>query len=195
MTWPAYASSIVFIGLAFAFLGLCALLRRAGQHQVLGIVGGLVGAAAAIGFLLWAFDLVGIPIAALLFALVATFIAGAVLRPELRHGGQWAAIAAGTLMASVGAMPSFPGGTRAIRGTLIVAGFYLMMRLPGLIGKFLISRRYRTISRWWSSDDVYGLLIYLVCIAAMLMPTLPLAFLTVSLAGLIHLHQLLRRRR
>jgi hypothetical protein len=130
-----------------------------------------------------------------MFSLIATFIAIAVLRSELRYAGQWVALGIGTLLASVGAQPGLFGGTPATQGALIVAGIYVMARAPGLIGRFLASRRRGATTRWWSPDDGYDFLIYLLLVAAMVMPSLSLVSVMIGLAALLFAYQLLRRSR
>jgi hypothetical protein len=199
MTWPAYASSLAFIALALALLILLGLLLRAGRRRTIAAVGCLAGATFFIGVLVRAFDLADIPFSALfnalMFALIATFMAIAVLRVGLRYAGQWVALGIGTLMACLGAQPELLGGTQVTQGAVLVAGIFVMVRAPGLIGRFLASRRSGATTRWWSLDDAYDLLIYLLAIAAMAMPSLSLASLMAGLAALLLAHQMLRRRR
>ena len=66
-----------------------------------------------------------------------------------------------------------------------------MARVPGLMA----SRRRGATTRWWSPDDGYDLLFYLILMAAMAMPTLSLASLVGGLAALLLAYQLRRRRR
>jgi hypothetical protein len=196
MTWPAYASSITFIALALVLLTLCGLLLRAGQRRVITAIGCLAGAAFFIGVLLWTFDLTVVPFATLfhvlMFSLVAAFIAIAVLRADVRHAGQWVALGLGTLLACVGAQPDLLGGSREIQGAVLIAGFYAMARAPTVIGKFLAPRRHGATARWWSREDGYDLLFYLLAIGAMLMPNLLLASLMAGVAALLFARQLRR---
>jgi hypothetical protein len=199
MTSPAYVGSIAFIALALALLMLLGLLTHAGQRRVVAAIGCLAGAAFFIGVVLWALDLAPVPFSALfdalMFSLIATIIAIAVLRAELLHAGQWVVLGIGTLIACVGAQPDLLAGTPAHQGAVLVAGIFVMARAPGLIGRFVASRRHGATSRWWSLDDGYDLLIYLLLIAAMIMPSLSLASLMAGLAALLYAHQTLRRRR